>query len=609
MRRGIPWISAALVVLFALVAAAPAPAAAPGGIDQLAPPNGCITNGGSGGCKSSHDLSRGFDSVVSPDGRHVYATAFDLSAVLTFDRDPATGALTQKAGTAGCVHHGSATADCAAATNLFAPAGIELSNDGATAYVVARGSSAVAVFDRDPSTGALTQKSGATGCIADTGSATCADARAMQTPNFLWKSPDGRFLYVSSEISSSVTALAIQSDGTLAQVSDGPGGYGCVQNVPGADDCADGRAMNGPFSITGTPNGETVYVGAFADHSVSALNREASSGRLTPVTGSAGCVDAEGTDGCTTVTDLSAVRGLAVAPGSQHVYAAATEAGKVILFDRQPNGGLVRRAGIGGCIAQTADPGCRVGRAMVSPAGLAVSPDGDDVYVASFGLNSGLVELDRAADGVLTPRPGTRGCVAAGTPPADCAAATVVSSMYTPTLSPDARNIYVSAFQSASFGVFRRDSSGAVCANESRTVEQGTTTALSIPCTDVDGDPVNTEIMSQPTLGGLGAVDQATDQVNYSAPQGQCGGTSFTYRGTSSGLTSGTATYALTVTGCATATPPTSGDDACANAKAKLKKAKKKLKKLKQQGARAAAIEKAEKKVKQAKKKVKQACG
>ena len=101
------------------------------------------------------------------------------------------------------------------------------------------------------------------------------------------------------------------------------------------------------------------------------------------------------------------------------------------------------------------------------PGRIAVSSDGDDVYLTSFGANSGLVEFDRnKTTGVLTPRAGTRGCIVAGAA-AGCATANQLSSFYDVKLSPDSRFLYVGSFDDSVFGVFKRDSSGPVCGNGS----------------------------------------------------------------------------------------------------------------------------------------------
>src|SRR5205823_1166756 len=55
------------------------------------------------GCSTGRVLGQSQSLVLSPDGLHAYSTDFVDQAVSIFDRDPSTGLLTQKAGTAGCV--------------------------------------------------------------------------------------------------------------------------------------------------------------------------------------------------------------------------------------------------------------------------------------------------------------------------------------------------------------------------------------------------------------------------------------------------------------------------------------------------------------------------
>jgi DNA-binding beta-propeller fold protein YncE len=101
--------------------------------------------------------------VVSPDGKNVYATAAIGSGMTIFDRAPATGTLTQKPGTAGCISFEQKQKGCQAGRALREPTGIVLSPDATTVYVAAGSSNAIDVFDRDPLTGALLQKSGSAG--------------------------------------------------------------------------------------------------------------------------------------------------------------------------------------------------------------------------------------------------------------------------------------------------------------------------------------------------------------------------------------------------------------------------------------------------------------
>ena len=88
------------------------------------------------------------------------------------ERDPTTGILTQQPGPTGCV---SETVDQWGCTDAFGLQGVRyltVSLDGGTVYAVSS-SDVVAVFDRDLETGALTQKAGTDGCVSETGKRRC----------------------------------------------------------------------------------------------------------------------------------------------------------------------------------------------------------------------------------------------------------------------------------------------------------------------------------------------------------------------------------------------------------------------------------------------------
>ena len=73
-------------------------------IVQLPGTAGCVTEDGSAGaCANGVALDTVARVVVSPDGRNAYATALSSNSIVVFDRNPATGALTQKAGIDGCI--------------------------------------------------------------------------------------------------------------------------------------------------------------------------------------------------------------------------------------------------------------------------------------------------------------------------------------------------------------------------------------------------------------------------------------------------------------------------------------------------------------------------
>src|SRR5262249_51365034 len=154
-----------------------APAAVPGGFAQLPGAAGCVANAGAGGCTTAHDLGTNTKIAISPDGRTAYVTTYmSNNSLLVFDRDPATGPLTQEPGQTGCFHIAAATATCASVPLMTAPFAMAFTPDGRTLYVTAQQSARVLTFTRNPATGELQPKPGAAGCISSANEAGCANA-------------------------------------------------------------------------------------------------------------------------------------------------------------------------------------------------------------------------------------------------------------------------------------------------------------------------------------------------------------------------------------------------------------------------------------------------
>ena len=99
------------------------------------------------------------DVAVSPDGRFAYVAALTGDALFVMDRNPATGALSFKS----CVSK-SATAPCAPGRAMDGPSDVEVSPDGSEVVVATR-FAGLAVFDRNATTGGLTQRLGQQGCV------------------------------------------------------------------------------------------------------------------------------------------------------------------------------------------------------------------------------------------------------------------------------------------------------------------------------------------------------------------------------------------------------------------------------------------------------------
>jgi 6-phosphogluconolactonase (cycloisomerase 2 family) len=134
----------------------------------------------------------GIHSVaVSPDGAHVYATAQADSAVVTFRRNPRSGALTMT----DVVSEGLDEID-----GLAGALRATVSPDGANVYVASTHANTISAFTRDKKSGALTYVESQTGAPI----CTClAFARAVAV------SPDNKSVYVAGASSNAVSVFRV----------------------------------------------------------------------------------------------------------------------------------------------------------------------------------------------------------------------------------------------------------------------------------------------------------------------------------------------------------------------------------------------------------------
>jgi DNA-binding beta-propeller fold protein YncE len=535
LRLAIAFVCSCVVALGSANAAS---ASVPGGFSQLPGAAGCVSDGGAGGCTAGHGFGTNVRIAISPDGRNAYLTTFFTSdTLLVFDRDPGTGALTQKPGQDGCFRETAATANCASAPLMHDPFGVALTPDGRTLYVTAFDASRVIAFTRDPATGRLTLKPGGAGCISGlVNDGPCRHANGMSTVDDLAVSPDGRNLYVASgfDDAGAVTALAIDGAGELSAVADGAEGAGCLRDTFG-NGCMDARALGSPRGMHFGPGGTTLYVatsklingGQSVNGGVTVLKRDPGSGRLKVMDGVTGCIAAAAVDGCDVLPEIGPTADVAVDAGV--VYAATGEdnAGRVVALDRLADGGIQRHAGTARCVSGVPFAGCSTARGLVQAGSLALSSDGADLYIAS----SALLELDRTAGGGIVARPDARGC-AFLVALANCATifGFTGGAQYV-ALAPDGHNLYLTSNQAlAEIAVFKRDSTGPECGTDAVTVQAGSTVTLHLPCGDADGDPFNVSIVNPPNLGSLGGVDNVARTVAYAAPRDQNGTATITFQ-------------------------------------------------------------------------------
>jgi len=202
-----------------------------------------------------------------------------------------------------------------------------------------------------------------------------------------------------------------------------------------------------------SPDGKSVYVTSFSEGSVNHFERNTETGDLTYKD----CVSSR-SSGCGSgdeVPGLSGAWGIAVSPDGKNVYVAANVREAVVSFSRNETTGSLTDEG---CLA-VHEVGCGAGNnaapGAVGPTDITVSPDGDNVYVAGgvTGSSGSLSTFDRSVAGALTYKGCASGAIVACAESGDesLVDATGVA------VSPDGKSVYVAAESSNAVTRFDRN--------------------------------------------------------------------------------------------------------------------------------------------------------
>lgn len=408
----------------------------------------------------------GVSSLASPNQNFIYAVGAADNAVAVFARNTVTGALTFSSLSEDSV---------GGVTDMLAPSAISFSSDGALAFVSASTSDAVVSFTRSTVTGALSfvasyvnntgvmtgldgasavavaagdkylLVSGATSDalvvfvinsvtgtlrFLETITDTTSGVDALDGVNALALSPNGYHLYAVGNAESKLGLFTLRPKalGHLFYEEKQSDGVGGVTGLDGATHVAispDGRhlyasgyrddalsvfsrdlgnsrltlvethvdgaggvdGLNGAISVAISPDGQHVYVASKDENALAVFSRNTVTGALTYVESHK--------DNFVLVDGLNNVREVVVSPDGNHVYAVGYTDDAVAIFTRnQITGALtystVAVNGAGGVLN------------MNGPSGLALSPDGNFLYVASSVSEAITVFTRNALTGLLT---------------------------------------------------------------------------------------------------------------------------------------------------------------------------------------------------------------
>jgi DNA-binding beta-propeller fold protein YncE len=383
-----------------------------GALTQLRGAAGCVRPGGQGGCASGVGLAGATALAIAPDGRSLYVAGRDANAVASFSIDPVGGALLQLGGKGACIRGGDSAGACTDGRALLGTDALAISPDGAIVYAAAKNVDAVAVLQRDATTGALSQQPGQTGCIRLAGGLGCATARALAQPSALAIAPGGRDLYVASASGNAVSLL--QRDVATGLMIQPAGTAGCIGQ--GIADCSAAPLLTSPAAIALGADGNSLTVATAGDGTILTLHRDATSGLLAAMPVPAGCISTTAAGGCQALAVLGPATSLAIAPTGDVLYAAAST-GLIALARQTPPV----------CLKSALRAGVGVPTQILLPC---TDPNGDALtYTIASRATHGRLAAVKGGSVTYRPKPGFHGVDAFEVSAADGSGATTTATV------------------------------------------------------------------------------------------------------------------------------------------------------------------------------------
>ena len=294
--------------------------------------------------------------AMSPDGRFVFAAASGDNAIMTFQRNATTGALTL-AGLMEETNPGD--------MGITAVHGLAVSPDGKYLYAAGSNSDSVGVFSIDDTLGTLTfieaEVQGANDQDDSGGPVTF-----MDRPVRLAVSADGNHVYVAADFSSSVAVFnRDQKTGELSFMESLKSGVNGVSSIGGA------------AGVNVSLDGAHVYVIGRADDAVVKFNRGVD-GSLT--------FDSALTQANTDFIGLDAPNAVISSPADDRLYVVGFDDSSMVTFSRDTTQGNLE-------FADFEQDGVNGVDKMNGPTALDITSDGAWIIVAA-GVDNALVVFD-----------------------------------------------------------------------------------------------------------------------------------------------------------------------------------------------------------------------
>ncbi len=337
--------------------------------------------------------------ATSPDGRHLYVNDRDDDMLTVFEILP-TGGIQRLAVYKNGVN---------GVMGLAGPRAIAISPNGLNVYVSAVDTDAVVVFSRDTQTGLLTYMH----YVAEGYGynceflGPCADTiDGLENPYELAVSPDNQYLYVTGEADDAIVVFELGSSGEIATIITGANIVEII-NDP---------LLDGARGIALSPDGQHAYVASGVADSLVVFARNGQTGKLTAVQP---LVDNIIFDGAGKVL---------VSHDGRHVYVASYASDTVTLLQRNAFSGQLT-------FLKIYEDGVNGFDGLNYPGGMALSPDGQYLYVPSYLDNVLNIYLRSAGTGLLYPT--------------QTIAQPELDGAFGVALGPDGRTAYVAPFNTS----------------------------------------------------------------------------------------------------------------------------------------------------------------
>jgi len=297
-------------------------------------------------------------AVNHADGQYIYVSAYASNAIVTFKKDPTSEKL---------VFVESLTNAQIGGVGLQKPSAVVVSPDDRHVYVASPGDNAISVFTRNSTNGKLSlvqvQRNNVNGITG------------LNGVNSLSISSDNTRVYATGSVDSTVAVFSRNATtGELSLLTTQSNGAGGVLN------------MLNPVGILVSKD-NFIYVASFTGNAISVFSRNATNTANPEWTFLAEYVDSVGT-----VKHLQGAYSLALSPDEKQLYVASNLSSAITVFNKSSNGLL--------SYASSYVNGTTI-KGLAGVRGVAVNPSGNEVYAASIDDNS-VVVFKRATDGTLT---------------------------------------------------------------------------------------------------------------------------------------------------------------------------------------------------------------